>query len=63
MSPDLILTNARVLTMDAGRPRAEAVAIADDTLMAVGARAGVEAPAGPGTRVWDVGGWASHAIM
>ncbi len=63
MSPDRILTKARVLTMDAGRPRAEAVAVAGDTLVAVGTRAGVEAPAGPGTRVWDVDGRTKYGTM
>ncbi|MEY4697421.1 MAG: hypothetical protein RIT14_1849, partial [Pseudomonadota bacterium] len=50
---DLIITNARVLTMDAARPRAEAVAVAAGRIIAVGGRAEVEALAGPGTRVVD----------
>ena len=53
---ELIVTNARVLTMDPERPRAEAVAVADGRILAVGARAEVEALAGPGCRVVDAGG-------
>lgn len=55
MTADLILTNARVLTMDAARMRAEAVAFAAGRVLAVGSRA-VEALAGPGTQVIDCGG-------
>jgi hypothetical protein len=54
-TPDLILTNARVLTMDTARPRAEAVAVAGGRIAAVGGRE-VERRAGPGTRVVDAGG-------
>ncbi len=53
---DLIITNARVLTMDADRPRAEAVAMAAGRIAAVGSRAEVEALATAGTRVVDGGG-------
>ncbi|MES2915955.1 MAG: amidohydrolase [Pseudomonadota bacterium] len=56
MQPELIITNARVLTMDAGRPRAEAVALAGGRILAVGSRAEVEALAGPATRLVDAGG-------
>lgn len=56
MQADLILTNGRVLTMDPGRPRAEAVAVAGGKLVAVGSAAEVTALAGLGTRVIDVGG-------
>lgn len=56
MTPDLILTNARVLTMDAGWPEAEAVAVAAGRIVAVGTRAEVERLAGPETRVIDAGG-------
>lgn len=55
-APDLIVTNARVLTMDPARPRAEAVAITAGRVAAVGGRAGVEALAGPDTRVFDARG-------
>jgi predicted amidohydrolase YtcJ len=53
---DLIVTNARVLTMDGSRPRAEAAAIAGGRIAAVGGRAEVEALAGPETRIIDARG-------
>lgn len=53
---DLILTGARVLTMDPARPRAEAVALASGRILAVGDAAGIAALAGPDTRVIDAGG-------
>ena len=56
MQADMIVTNAKVLTMDEGRPRAEAVALAGGRILAVGSRAEVEALAGPGCRVVDAGG-------
>ena len=56
MTPDLIVTNARVITMNPDQPRAEAVAIAAGRIVAVGARAGVEALAGQGTRMVDARG-------
>ncbi len=56
MQPEMIITNAKVLTMDEGRPRAEAVAFAGGRILAVGSRAEVEALAGQGTRVVDAGG-------
>lgn len=52
----LILTNARVLTMDPDRPRAEAVALAGDRILAVGDAAEIAALAGPGTRIIDADG-------
>ena len=56
MTPDMILTNARILTMDPARPRAEAVALASGRIAALGSRAEVEALAGPATEVVDCGG-------
>ncbi|MGL4322218.1 MAG: amidohydrolase family protein, partial [Paracoccaceae bacterium] len=56
MTPDMIVTNARVITMHAAQPRAAAVAIAAGRILAVGARAEVEALAGPTTRVIDARG-------
>ncbi len=56
MADAMIVGNARVLTMDAGRPRAEAVALGGGKVLAVGSRAEVEAMAGPGARVIDAGG-------
>ncbi|MFN4157881.1 MAG: amidohydrolase [Gemmobacter sp.] len=56
MTPDLILTDARVLTIDPATPRAEAVAFGAGQILAVGARRTVEAMAGQGTRVIACGG-------
>lgn len=57
MTPaELILTNARVLTMDPAQPRAEAVAIAGGRILAVGEAPAIAALAGAGTRVIDAGG-------
>lgn len=56
MAAEMIVTNAQVLTMDPGQPRAEAVALAGGKVLAVGARAAVEALAGPGTLVIDAKG-------
>lgn len=56
MHPDLIVTNARILTMDPGRPRAESIAVSGDRIAAVGPRSGIEALAGPGTRIIDAHG-------
>lgn len=56
MRPEMIITNAKVLTMDEGRPRAEAVALGGGRILAVGSGAEVEALAGPGCRVIDAGG-------
>jgi len=53
---EMIITNAKVLTMDEGRPRAEAVALGGGRILAVGSRGEVEALAGPGVRVVDAGG-------
>ncbi|MFO1176717.1 MAG: amidohydrolase [Paracoccaceae bacterium] len=56
MTPSLILTNARILTMDPARPRAAAIALAGETILALGARQPVEALAGPQTEVIDCRG-------
>jgi predicted amidohydrolase YtcJ len=56
MQADLIVTNARVLTMDEARPRAEAVALAGGRILAVGGATEVEVLAAPGCRVIDGAG-------
>ncbi|MEF3046508.1 amidohydrolase [Pseudotabrizicola sp. L79] len=56
MTPDIIVTNARVLTMDATVPRAQAVALTGDRITAVGDRATVEALVGPATQIIDARG-------
>ncbi|SMO90556.1 amidohydrolase [Paracoccus laeviglucosivorans] len=53
---DLIVTHARVLTMDPDRPRAEAVAVAHGRILAVGSVAEIAALAGPDTKVIDAAG-------
>jgi predicted amidohydrolase YtcJ len=56
MIVDTIITNARVLTMDAARPRAEAVALAAGKIVAVGTTAEIAALAGDGCQKIDAGG-------
>ncbi|KPQ08463.1 MAG: putative metal-dependent hydrolase with the TIM-barrel fold [Rhodobacteraceae bacterium HLUCCA12] len=53
---DVIVTNAKVLTMDPANPRAEAVALAGERILAVGARDAVESLAARGCRIIDAGG-------
>jgi len=53
---DRIIVNGTVLTMEPDAPRAEAVAIAGDRILAVGRLAEIEALAGPGTERIDAGG-------
>jgi predicted amidohydrolase YtcJ len=53
---DLIITNARVLTLDPERPRAEAVAVAGTRIALVGGTGDAEALRGPDTRVIDAAG-------
>jgi predicted amidohydrolase YtcJ len=50
---DLLLTNARVLTLEPGQPVAEAVAARGETIVAVGGNAQVASLRGPETRVVD----------
>ena len=56
MQAELIITNAKVLTMDAQHPRAEAVAMAAGRILAVGSTAEIRALAGAGCREIDAGG-------
>jgi predicted amidohydrolase YtcJ len=53
---DLIVVNAKVLTVDTANTQAEAVAIRGNTFAAVGTTAAIRAMAGPATRVIDAGG-------
>ncbi len=53
---DLVIRHAAVFTVDSARPRAEAVAIAGDTIMAVGSDAEISAYIGRRTRVIDARG-------
>lgn len=56
MNADIVISNAVVLTMDDAAPRFEAVAIAGNSIMAVGSNAGMRALAGGSTRMIDAGG-------
>ncbi|MGH9531678.1 MAG: amidohydrolase family protein, partial [Terriglobales bacterium] len=53
---DLIITNAKVWTVDKSRPEAEAVAILGDRIVAVGTAAEADAWRGPKTNVVDARG-------
>ncbi len=53
---DLVLRNGRVVTVDAARPEAQAVAIAGDRIVAVGSDEEVGKLVGPKTEVVDLGG-------
>ena len=53
---DLLVRNAKVWTVDAGRPQAEALAVIGERIVAVGSSAEIEAWRGPQTRVIDAGG-------
>lgn len=55
-APELILVNGDILTMDTALPRAQAVAIANGRLLAVGTNAEIRALSRPGTRTVDLGG-------
>jgi predicted amidohydrolase YtcJ len=52
---DLIITNAKIWTVDPALPRAEAVAVLGDRIVAVGTAADVDAWRGAGTKVVDAG--------
>ena len=56
--PDLLLLNATVLTLEQGQPRAEAVALRGQDILAVGRRADVAPLAGAKTRTIDCQGLA-----
>jgi len=56
MTKDLILTNAKVTTLDRSNPQAHAVAIRDGRFLAVGSEAEVRAAAAPDAAVIDAKG-------
>lgn len=56
LAADLIVINARVLTLDDGNPSAEAVAVKDGAILAVGNRADIEPLGGPDTTIIDARG-------
>jgi predicted amidohydrolase YtcJ len=53
---DLVIVHADVLTLDAASSRAEAIAVRDGRILAVGDRGEIEHLAGPGTDRMDAGG-------
>lgn len=53
---DLVVTGGRVWTGDSDKPWAEAVAVRDDRIAAVGSRAEIEALVGDDTRIIDASG-------
>jgi len=53
---DLIITNAKIWTVDKANPTAQAVAVLGDRIVAVGSAADVAALRGPTTKVIDGGG-------
>lgn len=56
MTPDLVILNGRLITFDAARPYASALAIRGRKIAAVGSTADIRAMAGAQTRVVDAGG-------
>jgi len=56
LSADLLLINGRVLTMDVHDSIAQAVAVRDGKIVAVGATAAIEPLAGASTQVIDLDG-------
>ena len=55
-APQLVLVNAKVFTADPALPYAQAVAIEDGRILAVGSNDQVRALTGPNTRILDAGG-------
>src|SRR6187399_488384 len=53
---DLVLTNGRIVTVEDGRPEAEAIAISKDRIQALGTAAEIKSMIGPATQVIDLQG-------
>jgi len=53
---DLIVTNAKIYTVDKNQPKAEAVAVLGERIVGVGTSAAMDAWRGPETRMIDAGG-------
>lgn len=53
---DVIVTNAKIWTMDKDRPRAEAFAVRGERIVAVGSSDEIDAWRGTGTKIVDAGG-------
>lgn len=52
---DIIIENAKIITLDPKKPRAEAIAIAGDKIIGLGARRDLETFKGASTRIIDAG--------
>jgi len=55
-APDLVIVNGNIITVDAGQPRAQAVAVKDGLILAVGRNAEIEALIDQGTETLDLAG-------
>jgi len=55
-APDLVVLNAKVYTVDAAQPRAQAFAVRGGRFVAVGSSADIRALAGPRTQTFDAQG-------
>lgn len=53
---DLILRNGNIITLDASKPKAQALAAAAGRIVAVGSDREIQTYAGPNTRIIDLGG-------
>lgn len=53
---ELVLVNAKIVTIDRKQPRAEAMAVRDGKIVALGSNSQVRRLAGPNTRAIDAGG-------
>jgi len=53
---DLIVTNAKIWTVDGSLPTAQSVAVLGERIVAVGSNAAVDLWRGPNTKVIDAGG-------
>lgn len=51
--PDIVLLNAKVLTLEPGHPRAEAVAVRGESVIAIGGNSDIACLAGPATQTID----------
>ncbi|MDX2482342.1 MAG: amidohydrolase [Pseudodonghicola sp.] len=56
MTPDIVILNGRLMTFDADRPTAQALAVSGGKIAALGNTDEIRALAGPGTRVIDAAG-------
>ena len=52
----LVVRNARIYTMDSSMPKAEALAVRDGRILAVGSAAAAQDAAGPRAQTWDAKG-------